>query len=183
MASLISSIEQQQIKPLSPNWIKASKELNGTSKFDQLAEEVEGTVLSEMLGFALLQDVQKNPAEARNIILLEGGSFENCDGNNIDFKGLKYILAYSIYKDYIIESQFADTYSGMVTKNRSEATDMRDGVKTGEQNRTKKRIMQEYELLKDFLNENYETYPLWNCTLKDKKIFSPRIISLRNTIR
>ena len=41
-------------------------------------------------------------------------------GYQLKHKGLRYCLAYFTYAEYIIQSQFEDTFTGMVGKNRTE---------------------------------------------------------------
>jgi len=67
---------------------------NNQSKFAQMEIETENTELRDLLGVALLQDLQNNPGTAANIALLAGTSFVNCDGQTITHKGIRYVLAF-----------------------------------------------------------------------------------------
>ncbi len=179
--ALLTISEQQALKPISANWEKAPKLTGGVSQFEQLTEEVQDLVLPKLLGYALYQDVVKNPTEARNLILLEGGTFTDCNGNDIDFKGLKFQLAYFNYERYVNVSNIADTASGMRAKNIPQSEPIRDGVIKREGAFANSKAMSDFNLMEMFLNENTDTYSLWVCTLKERNIPTANMINLRNT--
>jgi len=175
------TIEQQQlIKAISPNWAITAKVTGGLKNFEQLEKEVENKELKELVGVALLQDLQRNPTTADNVILLDGGSFQDCQDNTIHFEGLRMVLAYFIYSKYIVKSKISDSFTGMVNKNRSEATDMSKGAIKDEQNDSRKIAFDEWDLVRAFLCENSDLYPLWN-NAKTKKIFNPSFTTVRAT--
>lgn len=184
MTPLLSPVQQQTTKIISANWAKASKIAGSKSNYEQLAEEVEEKELRSLLGVALLQDVQDNPTSAANVVLLDGGTFNDCNGNTIKFKGLRYILAYMNYSKYIYESNISDSFTGMVSKTRTEATNLGNGSKKSIQNDAREIALQEWELCKSFLNENKTTYPLWECGegTQARKAYSPRFRGLKRTI-
>ena len=179
--ALLTLIQQQEIKIISGNWPNASKVTGGKTNYEQLAEEVEEKELRTLLGVALLQDVQDNPTEARNVTLLDGGTFEDCDNNTVKFKGLRYILAYFNYSKYVGESFVSDSFTGMVKKTRTEATPLTSGDIKRLQLDAREIALQEWELVKCFLDENESDYPLWECTTK-RKTFTPRFTGVKRTI-
>ena len=180
--SLLTIAQQQAIKPISPNWAAKVKITGGVTNFDQLEQEIEESKLSDLLGIALFQDVQDNPTTAPNLILLDGGSFTDCNSNVVKFKGLRFIIAYMVYPDYIDISNYDDTYTGMVQKNRQETTTISTGDKKRMRDRTIEIALNEFALIKDFLNENSKDYPLWICT-ESKSVYKPKFTSIRKTIR
>jgi hypothetical protein len=184
MAPLLSLAQQQAIKIISPNWTKASKIPGGTTNYDQLAQEVEEKELRSLVGVALLQDIQDSPTSANNVKLLDGDTFEDCDGNTIKFKGLRYVLAYMNYSKYIYETTISDSFTGMVSKNRTEATNLSNGSKKAIQNDAREIALQEWELTKGFLNDNKDTYPLWECGegTQARKPYTPRFIGVKRTL-
>ena len=184
MSALLNLSRQQTIKIISPNWTKASKITGGPTNYEQLAQEVEEKELRSLCGVALLQNVQDNPTTSENLTLLDGGTFSDCDGNTIKFKGLRYILAYMNYSKYIYESTISDSFTGMVSKNRTEATNLGNGSKKAIQNDAREIALQEWELTKAFLNDNKETYPLWECGegTQARKPYTPRFIGVKRTI-
>lgn len=179
--SLITIVQQQQIKPISPNWSKSAKEVNGITKFEQLANEVEESKLSELLGYALLQDLQANPLTAENIVLLDGGIFEDWNGNNIAFKGLRYILAYMNYIQIISESYVNDTFSGFVKHSINESEPLNSSERKELKINSQSVVVSQSNLLKEFLNKNSTVYPLWKCTTTTK-LYNPKLTGLKRTI-
>jgi len=171
MALLLSYSQQQAIKKISAN---------NQSKYDQLAAEVEENELRKLLGVALLQDVQDNPTTAENVVLLDGGTFTDCDENEIRFRGVRYILAYLNYSRYIGESFVNDTFTGMVQKTRADAELLSEGTMKRLQNENREIALAEWDLVKKFLDAEYESYPLWNSN-KTKKPFTPRLFGVRKT--
>jgi len=181
MAPLLSLIQQQEIKTISPNWAKKVKEATGKSNYDQLAEEVEETKLAPLMGIALFQDVQDNPTTTENALILGGGTFADCRGNTVKFKGARYILAYMNYSQIVAESYVADTYTGFVKKDRSES----EGLSSSERKELKINAqdiaMAQWDLLKQFLNENSDDYPLWSCTIS-RRPYRPKLTGVKRTI-
>lgn len=182
MATLLSLVQQQQIKPISPNWAEASKSINGVTNYEQLAIEVEESDLQELLGVALLQDLQTNPTDAKYVTLLDGGTFEDCECNIIKFKGLRYVLAYMNYSQYVTESFGADTFTGFVKKERNEASSLSSSERKEIKQNVRLKAMVQWDLCKKFLNDNKEDYPLWNI-IKSKVPYRPKVYGVRKTIR
>jgi len=181
--ALITIEEQQVLKPLSANWVKMAKLSGGVSHFEQLAEEVESVDLAKLLGYALYQDIVKNPAEARNVTLLEGGTFTDCNGLPVDFKGIKYQLAYFNYQRYVNSSSFSDTATGMRQKTGEKSEPLRDGIIKRETQFSNAIAMNDFSLMEMFLNENSDTYTLWICSNEKKNRPTSEMINLRNTYK
>lgn len=172
MALLLSWAQQLAIKPISAN---------NQSKYAQIAAEVEVKELRDLLGVGLLQDVQTNPTSAENVILLDGGSYENCNGQTITFKGLRFVIAYLNYAKYAGSGFITDTFTGIVQKNRPESQLISEGTMKRLINENREIALQEWELIKEFLDLNYETYTLWS-SLYSKKPFTPRIYGIKKTV-
>lgn len=179
---LITIAEQQEIKPISANWAAMAKLNGGTTHFEQLVQDVQDMKLPKLLGYALYQDVVKNPTSVNNVVLLDGGSFEDSNGNLIDFKGIKYQLAWFNFQRYVEVSNFSDTSTGMRTKTAEKSQPLRDGMIKREQTFSENKAMQDFELMKLFLIENSDTYPLFDCT-KEKNTSSVNIYNIRKTLR
>ena len=150
--ALLTILQQQAIKTISPNWANAGKSTGDKSNYDQLAEEVEEKEMYDALGVPFSQDIQDNPLTPANVAVLDGGTYEDCNGNTVKFKGLRYILAYFNWSAYIDESYVSDSFTGMVSKNRPEARDMTAGEKKNLRSRGREIALRELELLKNFLN-------------------------------
>jgi hypothetical protein len=154
---------------------------NNQTKFAQIETEVENTELRDLLGVALLQDLQYNGSTAENVKLLAGTSFVNCDGNTIYHKGIRFVLAYLIYSRYIGESFVNDTFTGLVQKTRDDSEQLSEGQVRRLQENNRIIAMNEWLIIKEYLNLNPEDYPLW-CSVKSKKPFTPRITGVRRTL-
>lgn len=160
---------QQGIKPVSPN---------NQADFDQISQETEELYLPDYLGRSFAYDVQKNPSNYTD--LLEGVEFEDCDGETIMFKGLNYIFAYFIYAEYLAQTKYKDTNTGFVLKNRDEATQTTQGQEAKLQNKNRKFAESEIEVMRQYLNENTDTYTLWNCTTKGRS-YTPKLMNIKKT--
>lgn len=181
---LLTLAQQQAIKPISPNWAAITKFQGGVTNFEQLQGEVEELELKKLLGPAFLQAIQTAPtqtAPVNYVILLTGGSYENSYDETVAFKGIRYILAYMNFSKYIAESYVSDTATGMVRKRRDES----EGLSVGEvkmlQADTREIAMQEWELLKGYLDKNSNDYPLWHCA-RTSKVYRPKFTGVKKTI-
>jgi len=181
MAAILTLIQQNSFKVISENWANTKKLVGGVSNFEQLGKEVEQKELKQLLGVALLQDLQKNPETAANVELLDGGTFENCDGNEIDQLGIRFVLSYLNYSKYIPVSGIESTFTGLVQKNRNETQNISDGKESKLQLDSREIALQEFEIIKQFLNENSDDYPLWICG-KTKQIYTPIIRTVKRTL-
>lgn len=180
--ALLTLAQQQAIKEIRTNWADSKKVSSSRTNFEVLQEEVENNEMSKLLGSAFLYDIQQNPTESKYIELLDGKEFTDCDGNTNRFKGIRYQLGYFNYAEYLPESTYSDTYTGLVEKRRNETQTVSPGVMKNQQQRWRELSLNDFALMKQFLDENYETYPLWNCT-KKRKPFQPKIQTLRKTYK
>lgn len=179
---LLTLEQQQAIKPISSNWANQAKVTGGVDNFTQLELEAEQNELSKLLGMALLLDIQTNPTNAEYIDLLDGKTFENRFEQTVKFQGIRYQIAYMNFSEYIPTSQIADTFSGMVQKNRNETQPISQGTIKQQQARVREIALTDFELMKVFLNENTDIYTLWNNG-KTKKIYKPTFVTLKKTIK
>lgn len=178
--ALLTLADQNLIKPISGNWANASKIAGGVTNFAQLQKEVEDNDMRELLGAALLLDIQTNPATAENLLLLDGTTFENCKGETVKFEGIKFQLAYMNWSKYVFESRISDTFTGMVKKNRTESEDLSQGDLKKTQLDARKIALNDFEIMVVFLNDNSTDYPLWACANK-KTPYTPKIRTVRKT--
>lgn len=181
MAAILTLIQQNSFKVISENWANTKKLVGGVSNFEQLEKEVEQKELKQLLGVALLQDLQANPGTAANIELLDGASFVDCNNNTINQLGLRFVLAYLNHSKYIPVSGIESTFTGLVQKNRNETQNISDGKESKLQLDSREIALQEFQLIKQFLNENSDDYPLWICG-KTKQIYTPIIRAVKKTL-
>jgi hypothetical protein len=168
---LLTFSQQQAIKKISEN---------NQGDYDQLATEVEEKELIDLLGVALLQDLQDNPANANNIKLLDGSTFEDCNGNTIKQKGVRWMLAYMNFSEYLGTSFAKDTFSGYVKKVRQDSEQLSEGAIKRLQQSNREIALTQWSLIKSFLNENSSDYPLWIVS-ESSQPYTPKIRGVRKT--
>jgi len=154
---------------------------NNQTIYDQLATEVEEKELQDLLGAALLQDLQTNPTTVPNVKLLDGSTFTDCNGNTIKQKGIRWMLAYMNYSEYLGTSFAADTFSGFTQKVRQDSTQISEGSIKRLQLSNRELALTQWYLIRDFLNENSSDYPLWIIS-ESKKPYTPKITGIRKTL-
>ncbi len=167
---LLTFQQQQAYKPISQN---------NKNKFDQLLSEVENCEFRDLIGIALLQDLQANPTTTDNAKLLNGDSFDY-NGNTVSHRGLRYVLAYLIHSKYIGEVYLTDTFSGIVKKKTEQSEPATEGEIRRLQEGSRKIALSEFEIIKEYLNSKSETFTKWACS-EYKKPFTPRIYGIRKT--
>lgn len=69
-----------------------------------------------VLGAALWYDLLTNQHTTYNRQLIEGGTYQDQDGNTSSFQGIKAALACFAYARYVLSKNVVDTPFGMVTK-------------------------------------------------------------------
>ncbi len=171
MALILSWAQQIAIKKMSAN---------NQQKYAALAGEVEENELRDLLGVALLQDLQTNPSSIYNLKLLNGDTFVNVYGQSINHKGLRYVIAYLNYSKYIGESWVNDTFTGMVSKRREESELLSEGSIRRLQVQARKQGLVEWEIIKDYLNCSSTNFPLWLCAFS-KLPYTPKFIGIKKT--
>lgn len=166
--ALLTYQQQQQIKAITAN---------NEAKYAQIEKETENSDLRDLLGVALLQDVQSNPANY--VGLLDGDTFTYCN-NTIRHSGLRYVLAYLVYARYLGESFVNDTFTGFVEKKRTDSEQLTDGQIKRIQSKCKEIALAEFELIKYYMCE--KNYSLWHEG-KSKSPYVPKIQTIRKTLR
>jgi len=171
MSNLLTFNQQIAIKKISSN---------NQARFDELCKEVEQTDLKDLIGIALLQDLEMNPTNANNLLLLNGTSFVNQFDQTVSHQGLRYVLAYLIHARYIGESFIKDTFTGMVRGTQENSEPISEGALKRLQNVSKEIALSEFELIKEYLNLNYTLFPLWLYVLSTKT-YTPKFGSVSKT--
>jgi len=179
--ALLTLAQQNLIKPISQNWALSTKEISGTTNFTQIESEVENLELRKLLGNALLYDLQTNPLTALNVLLLDGTIFENCNNDTVEFQGIRFQLANMVYAEYMLESKIQDSYTGMVKKSRPESVELSQGELNNYKKRYQEIALSDFQIMKEYLNENDTLYPLWECS-RTKRPYTPRLITVRKTV-
>jgi hypothetical protein len=170
MSLLLTFDKQQSIKPISAN---------NAGKYPQIATEVESLEVDKLLGSAFYQTVSAAPADYA--ALLNETEFTRQDKTKIKHKGLLYVIAYLNYAKYIGESYVVDTFSGFVQKTRPDSERISSGDIKRLQQENREIAFNAFELIREYLNLNKTTYPLWDRT-SDKKVRKPNFYGVKNTI-
>lgn len=171
MSNLLTYSQQVLIKKISSN---------NQSRFDELCKEVERTDLKDLIGLALLQDLEANPNTTNNKLLLDGTSFVNYIGQTVTHQGLRYVLSYLNHSRYIGESFIKDTFTGMVRGTQENSEPISEGSIKRLQQIDREIALSEFELIKEYLNLNYTLFPLWLYVLSTKT-FTPKFGSVSKT--
>lgn len=168
MSLLLTWEQQQVIKPWSAN---------NKGKYNQLAIEVENNEITKLIGIKFLQEIQNNLTSYNAI--LDETEFEDNLGDTVKHKGLRYVIAYMNYSKYIGQSFVNDTFTGFVQKTRTDAELISEGRIKALQEENRSLALNAWETIKEYLNINYELYPLWHS--KRVKIYRPKIFGLKKT--
>jgi hypothetical protein len=166
---LLNYSQQQNIKPISQN---------NEDKYFQIASEVEEFELKKILGVRFLQDIQTTPSGTWNAKLLTGDTLK--DGSK--HKGLKYVIAYLNFSRYIGSSNVVDSFSGFKKHTTEQSEFLTEGEVKRLLNLNREIALTEFDLIKDWLNENYSEFPTWDSG-KEKKPFTPIFYGVRKTAR
>lgn len=151
---------------------------NNKDIFATINNETENYDIRKLIGVKFLQDIQTNKTDYSDLLI--GVSFEDSDGETLIHRGLNFVIAYFNYSRYVGVSDVSDTFTGMVTKNRAESQSLSEGRIKRIQEESRSIALEEWELIKKYLDINYADYPLWNSTLT-KKPFRPKIFGVKKT--
>ena len=173
MESILTLAQQQANKPISEK---------NAAKFNQLREETIRKDLTDLLGAALIDAIVKSPTESRFVNLLDAKEYEDSSGYTRRHLGLRFVLSYFLYARYIGMSDVADTYTGLVRKNRTESESLSDGRVKMLQNDARDIALTQFNSIKEYMTENITEYPEWHCDT-NRKTFKPQVTTLRKTLR
>lgn len=172
MNAILTYEKQQEIKAVS---------INNKSKFEQIIKEVEGLEIDKLLGSVFYQDIANNKNNYND--LLNGCSFTNCNGYIVSHNGLYFVIAYLSYANYIRESFVNDTFTGFVKKQRPDSEMISQGDLKNLEEKNKQIAYNSFELIKDYLNQNTESYPLWNCCNRKITSNSFKVYGIKKTMK
>lgn len=91
--------------------------------------------------------------------LINGGKFENCDGKDVGFEGLKKTLCYYAYARYVVINNFNDTSSGGVTKTNNFSVPKPLDELRAFSNKYRKMAYQLWEMVEAYLCRNSDLFP------------------------
>lgn len=136
-------------------------------RFNSFAKEAEEVHLRMLLGDALYLDLISNIEDAKYVTLLAGENYKKPDGFWVKYFGLKIYLAYAWLFINTIEGDEFQANIGSINFNQQNAP-----LVKGKSNASAKyqdsMIIYKNNII-DYLNENAETYPLWQSTNREPR--------------
>lgn len=175
--ALITYSEQLTIRPISYNWATFSIDGSGMTNYELALQDVEKLYLSKFLGPAMLKDIKAYPANYDEV--LNGGTFV-CGDIEEPFEGLKFIAAYLIAARYTVVGYKQDSFVGIVVKEETNARHTSSSERREQTDALKQIALDEWALLKQYLNINQESYELWQPGAS-KNGLRPRLGGVRKT--
>jgi hypothetical protein len=166
---ILTYSQQQAIKPISPN-----KE----REYTQIQLDVERLYLSQLLGSSFAYAVITSPEDYDD--LLAGAEFKLC-GEIVKQQGLRYVMAYYTFAEYVTTSNVNDTFTGMVQFNRQEAIPISRGQLESIRATNISIAEKEWSLIKEYLCVNSSVYPLWQG--QKSQPFTPKMKTIRKTVK
>ena len=171
---LLTFDQQKAIKPI--GGLNSSNSV-AQAKYEQLAAEVESLEIDQLLGSKLYQLISANPEIYAD--LLDGSTFEDCQGDNVTHKGLRYVIAYLNYAKWVGESYLNDTWTGITQKTRPDS----ERISSGDIKRIKQEMREiafnAFTLVKNYIEQNPEFTDYWNVT-KSRRIKLPQFNGIKN---
>lgn len=136
---------------------------------NQAIEDAELLDLQPLLGELLYNDLDENFEDTKYQDLLNGKKYTH-ENNNYSMKGLKVVLANFAYARYIIFSGEKDTPFGLVTKTNQYSSHTEINTKKARAKSAEQIGYKYFNSVRDFLNRNDTTYPLWE-SCNNQRIF------------
>lgn len=178
--AILTYTQQQAIKPISTNKERV---------FLQLEKDVEDLYLPRLFSTELAQEIQKQSgwdgvapdpwlggSELTGTMLygdlLNGSTFDYC-GKTLTHKGLRYVLAYYLYAEYVQVSDFEDTFTGLVRQNRGETEHLSSGRIEKVRQFNISIAQTAFETMQKYIHANRS-----GCNVTDKRVVTPRFITI-----
>lgn len=163
MTTIVNYTEQQQVKPISDN---------NAERFDQIMVETEVKDLQPLLGMSLYQDLIQDPTSAKYVTLKDGATW-TLSGKSYKMMGLKYVLAYLFYANYVEQVATVDTFSGMVQHTFAEAKRAESSEIRRIASMNREIAARYWEEVKLYIENNLSTYPEYK--MDGTAVFNPKI--------
>lgn len=176
MAILLSFAQQLAIKAI--GGYNAANTV-AQAKYTLLANEVESLEIDKLLGSKMYQAVSAAPANF--VGLLDGCSFEDCNGDTLTHKGLRYVIAYLNYAKYIGESYLNDTATGITQKTRPDSERISSGDIKRLQDENRAIAFNAFDLTRQYIEGNSAFDELWSLTNSNKRIKKPYFYGVKAT--
>lgn len=168
---LISLSDFAGVRDLSSNVEEA--ELNTYIRQAQDAD------LKPLLGEALYWDFTDNAGDAKYLLLLNGDQYEDGQGNDINYEGVKPMLIHYSYARYVQFANIKTTKSGFMNKENDYSEQISEKAKASmiAQAREMAKVY-ENGVFKYLVEKATDNYPLWDGVVGEKASSSVRITAI-----
>lgn len=174
MTALITLANIRSFKAISSslNALKLDSEINEAQEFDLRP------FLGDEFYLALINDFNASPSLATYSDLFNGSTYVY-SGNTYQHDGIKAMLCYYAYARYLSNSNTNATAFGTVIKSNDDSEPISE--------KTLSRLVGQAisgakifeNRVRDFLSRNSNDYPLWECSIDNKKTGGLRISAVR----
>lgn len=153
---LVTLEDMRRVRPLVQN-------ISRFEKFEQFVKKAQLLDVRPVLGIRLFTELLANSGDERFQNLLNGETYTDASGNDVEFLGLKDIICLFAFSRFIEQHGISITETGAVEKNIQEATNV-DYRRLDRLSRDAKTEATQYiEDLKMYLYYKRELFPLYNA--------------------
>jgi hypothetical protein len=128
---------------------------------EQYILEAQDLDLKDIICREFFFDILKNNQLPVYQKLIHGETYTDAAGNDIEFKGLKAVLAYFAYARYIMTGHITDTPFGMVQKTNDNSTAITSTEKRDVRDRCRIDAMTYWKECEIYLKEKIADFPKW----------------------
>ena len=121
---------------------------------------------------SLYQDLIQDPTSAKYVMLKDGATW-TLSGKTYKMMGLKYVLAYLFYANYVEQVATVDTFSGMVQHTFAEAQRAESSEIRRIASMNREIAARYWEEVKLYIENNLSTYPEYK--MDGTAVFNPKI--------
>lgn len=138
------------------------------NRIDPMIRKAQELDLLPFLGAALYTDIQADPTDADYVKLINGDTYQDGDGNDIYFPGLKMAIMYWTWARLLPGNQNTLTSHSFVQKTNPYSTPVEGENMSIEVNSAKSAAVQYWKQVEDYLNAKESVFTLWKCTVQRK---------------
>lgn len=161
--------------------ISARKQISKSTDpliIDNAIEDAELLKLKPLLGELLYNDLVANETAQKYVDLLNKKTYQYL-GDNYVSDGIKLVLIHFAHSEYILFSGEKDTPFGLVEQSNQYSKQTEFRRKQQISKKSEQTGYSYFDSVRDFLNRNLDTYPLWN-KCKTKRRFAFNKIGISN---
>jgi hypothetical protein len=142
------------------NYRKITDSNYNSGTLEQHIQDAQMVDVQFLMGRDFFNDMIRNYTDAKYTALLNAGDY-NYQGAVYTNYGLKSVITLYAYSRYIVAGSQTDTPFGYVEKNATDSTRVDLDRKKSMGKSNEQAGFSNWENVRDFLNRNSTTYPLW----------------------